>query len=133
VPPRFVQSVLIAGLTLRVVFVLQLILGFLFWFGQAESLVGVHMVLGLLLVVLVWFLGAAQGLTRVGSVGLALATFLVGLALAIVGLFQRGWVLNGAHWTIQVLHLLLALATVGLGEVSVVRFRRGTSQLAPTA
>jgi hypothetical protein len=133
VSPRFVQSVQIAGMTLRVVFVLELILGILFWLNIARSLIPVHMLLGLLLVVLVWFLGAAQGLTKAGSVGLTLATFLVGLALAIVGLFQRGWVLNGAHWTIQVLHLLLALATVALGEISVARFRRGTSQAASTA
>ena len=107
----------------RVGVLVELALGILFWTGNADSLQIVHIVIGILVVLSLWTLGIAQGLEG-GSFGLALATFVVGFLLALVGLFQQRWLLNSNHWIIQVIHLLLGLSAIGLAEIISGRYRR---------
>jgi hypothetical protein len=71
-------------------------------------------------------LGIAQGLQG-GSFGLALATFVIGFLLALVGLFQKQWLVDN-HWIIQIIHLLLGLSAIGLAEMIGVRYRRMTAK-----
>ena len=82
----------IASISLRALFVINLILGLLFWFNVTEPgwLVFIHMLIGILFVAAIWLLGLAQGITRAGSLGLVIGTFVVGLIIAIFGLIQRG-------------------------------------------
>lgn len=115
------RTVFIADMVLRALFLIQLILGLLFWFGKADQFIGLHLFLGLLFVVDVWFLGVVQGLRANGSLGLTVGTFVVGLLLAIVGLIQAAGILP--LW-LQILHLLLALGAMGLGEASAARYKR---------
>lgn len=117
----------IASMSLRALFVINLILGLLFWFDVTEPgwLVLIHMLIGILFVAAIWLLGLAQGITRAGSFGLVIGTFVVGLIIAIFGLAQRGLMPTSAHWVIQVIHLLLAIAGIGIGEASAARYRRG--------
>src|SRR5690242_8470246 len=89
------RIVRIASMALRLLFVIQLVLGLLFWFGQAGGLVPLHMLVGLLFIVDVWFLGVVQGLRANGSIGLTVGTFVVGLLLAIVGMTQGALVAGG--------------------------------------
>ncbi|HEV8194927.1 MAG TPA: hypothetical protein VGP82_26035 [Ktedonobacterales bacterium] len=125
------MAVRIASMALRVCFVINLILGILFWVNNsALALVPLHMLIGILFVALVWFLGLAQAATREGSLGLMVGTFAIGLLLAIIGLFQPGWLTGSAHWIIQVLHLLVAAATAGIGEAAASRYRRGVAAAA---
>jgi hypothetical protein len=127
-----------ATLALRAGFALALLFGLGFWTGiitPAGGLVLVHMLLGLVVVVSVWYLGLAQA-QHGGSLGLTLGTFVLGLLLPIVGLTQAS--LEAAlHTTIatigvQIFHVLLALATVGLGEMCGRRIR-GAPASAPGA
>jgi len=113
-------------MVLRLAVLLALILGILFWVGIAQNLTLIHMLLGFIVVISLWVIGLAQGFTKGGSFGLALATFLVGLLVAIVGLFQTRWLPepNPLHWVIQVIHLLLGLSAIGLGEMIAARTRR---------
>ncbi len=106
---------------------IELALGILFWTGNADSLQIVHIVIGILVVLSLWTLGIAQGLQG-GSFGLALATFFVGFLLALVGLFQKGWLVGSNHWVIQVIHLVLGLSAIGLGEIIGGRYRRMTAK-----
>ena len=117
----------IASISLRALFVINLILGLLFWFHVTEPgwLVFIHMLIGILFVAAIWLLGLAQGITRAGSLGLVIGTFVVGLIIAIFGLIQRGLLQPDGHWIIQVIHLLLAIIGVGIGEASAARYRRG--------
>jgi hypothetical protein len=124
-------AVRVANMLLRALFVLQLILGLLFWFNQALSFVGIHMLLGILFVATVWFLGVAQGLGKNGSLGLTVGTFVVGLIVAVFGMFQGAIITGGAHWVTQVIHLLLGITAIGLGEASAARYRRGATESAP--
>ena len=107
----------------RIGVLIELVLGILFWTGNADSLQIVHIVIGILVVLSLWTLGIAQGLQG-GSFGLALATFVVGFLLALVGLFQTRWLIGPNHWIIQVIHLLLGLSAIGLAEMINGRYRR---------
>jgi len=118
------KVITIAVWVLRIAVLAAIILGILFWTGNAVNLIPVHMLLGIIAVLSLWVIGLAQGFIRGGSFGLALATFIVGLALAIVGLYQQQWLLGSSHWIIQVIHLLLGLSAIGLGEMINGRTRR---------
>jgi len=114
----------IAIMVLRVTVLINLILGILFWTGNADSLIIVHIILGLLAVISLFTIGIVQGVRKGGSFPLALATFVVGFLLAFIGLFQTRWNLGSSQWVIQVIHLLLGLAAIGLGEMIAGRYRR---------
>ena len=118
------KVITIAVWVLRIAVLAAIILGILFWTGNAENLIPVHMLIGIIAVLSLWVIGLAQGFIKGGSFGLALATFMVGLALAIVGLYQQQWLLGSSHWIIQVIHLLLGLSAIGLGEMINGRTRR---------
>ena len=114
----------IAVMVLRIAVLVALVMGIIFWTGNLENLQLVHMLIGFIVVLSLWVIGLAQGFIKGGSFGLALATFIVGLALAIVGLYQQQWLLGSSHWIIQVIHLLLGLSAIGLGETINGRTRR---------
>jgi hypothetical protein len=118
----------VAEMSLRILFGLNLVLGLLFWFNLAGGgFVLLHMLIGILFVAAIWLLGLAQGMTKSGSLGLVIGTFVVGLIIAIFGLIQQGLLPNAAHWVIQVIHLLLAVAGIGIGEASAARYKRGVA------
>jgi hypothetical protein len=115
----------IAIMVLRITVLFNLITGIIFWTGNADPLQIVHIISGILAVISLWTLGILQGL-RGGSFGLALGTFVVGFLLALVGLFQKNWLPepNANHWIIQVIHLVLGLAAISLGEMVAGRHKR---------
>jgi hypothetical protein len=107
----------------RVGVIIQLISGILFWTGHADNFQIAHILIGILIVLSLWTLGIAQGIQG-GSFGMALATFVVGFLLVLVGLFQTRWLPGSNHWIIQVIHLLLGLSAIGLAEMIGGRYRR---------
>lgn len=109
---------------LRLSFLIQIVLGILFWIGIATALVPVHMLIGLIFVISLWVIGLSQGVVKGVSFGLALISFVVGLAIAIVGLFQQNWLVGSQHWIIEVIHLLLGIIGIGLGEMIAARTKR---------
>jgi hypothetical protein len=114
----------IAIMVLRLAVLVALIMGILFWTGNAGNLIPIHMIIGIIVVLSLWVIGLAQGFLKGGSFGLAAATFILGLIIAIVGLYQQRWLPGSAHWVIQVIHLLLGLSAIGLGEMIYGRTRR---------
>ena len=122
------RTITISIMVLRLGVLLALLLGILFWVGvvQNDTLTLVHMLIGFVVVISLWVIGLAQGFLKGGSFPLALATFVVGLLVAFVGLFQQKWLPepNSMHWIIQVIHLLLGLSAIGLGEMVAARTRR---------
>jgi len=119
--------VTIASMLLRLAALLALILGIAFWTGNQLALVPIHMLLGLIVVLTVWALGAAQALTERGSPGLAAAAFVVGALLVAVGLGQSTMLPGSNHWIVQVVHLAVAVAAVGVGESCASRYKRVTT------
>lgn len=92
-----------------------IILGIIFWTGHALGLISVHMVVGLILAISLWalaFLGARSG------VGAGMVTLVVvwALVMLVFGAVQARLMPGSAHWVIQVLHLLIGIGAIGLGD-----------------
>ena len=113
---------------LRLLVVVMLILGIIIWVSKLDPsspLVMVHQTIGILTVLDHWAVGILQARTPAGSWGLAIGAIVLGIVVALVGLFQVNWLTDpSVHWIIQVIHLLLGLSILGLGEVMGGRVRR---------
>lgn len=118
------MTIRISLMGLRATFVVNLVLGILFWTGR-DSAVGVliHMLLGIIFVVLLWLVGIVAAL-RTGKISLQLTTFAIGLVIAIFGLAQSNILPGSGHAVVQVIHLLLALVGLGAAEMCSARVRR---------
>jgi hypothetical protein len=100
----------------RILGAIVLVLGLVFWTGNALSAMPLHLLLALLLVLCVW---ALAGLTwvRARAVGLAVGAIVLGLVVIWFG-YQQTTLLPGPnHWLVQVAHLLLGVALIGTGEM----------------
>lgn len=111
---------------LRVLWIINIVLGVYISYIATDpgGWVMIHMITGILIVILLWFLGVAQGLAKGGSLGITIATFLVGLALPIVGMTQPSIPDGGGLYAVQGLHVILALAAIALGEISGSRYKK---------
>lgn len=118
------MAVRITSMVLRVAVLLALILGLLVWFNVAkDSLTGIHMLLGIIVVLSLWVLGGFA-FTIKGGVGLGIGAIVWGLIVLWFGLNQRTILIGDLHWIIQVIHLILGLAAAGLGEAIAGRYKR---------
>lgn len=105
----------VAQMLLRLFGVILIVLGIIFWTGNALSLVNLHMLIGVLFVLALWLLsGLAAAAHR--SAGMVVLGFVWGIIVLALGMVQRGLMVGSAHWVIQVLHLLVGLAALGIGE-----------------
>jgi hypothetical protein len=116
-------------MAIRAVGVVQLVLGILFWTGNALGLVDLHQLLGILLVLGLWTMAALAHRAGVPA-SLVAGAALWGLIVPIVGLTQRELLAGSAHWVIQVIHLLLGIGLLALAENLATRANSG---LAPVA
>jgi hypothetical protein len=114
---RLVQS------AIRVLGLLLLVLGFMFWSGRSLEMVPIHMRLGEILVSLLWIL-AAMGLRAGVKPGLVLGAMLYGVIVVAFGLRMGTFVPGRAHEAIRILHFLIGLGAIGLAESIGVRMRR---------
>ena len=112
------KSITISQGVLRIAGVAQIALGLAIWAGSATSLVSVHMTVGLLFVVSLWVLAVLTG--RHGA-GVALPVFagVWGLVTVALGMSQEGIMRGDSHWIVQVLHLLVGLTGITIGEILV--------------
>jgi hypothetical protein len=110
---------------LRVAALLALILGILSWVNiLPDSLINIHMLLGIIVVLSLWVLGGVIATTR-GGIGLAIGAFVLGLITLALGLTQQQILPDpSVHWVIQVVHLLIGLSAIGMGEAISGRYRR---------
>jgi uncharacterized membrane protein YuzA (DUF378 family) len=114
-------------MTVRLCFVVLIVLGILFWTGRADSLIPLHQFLGFVLVLALWTLAVLAARRHVPVVLVAIA-ILWGILLPIFGLTQAGIVPGSVHWIVQVFHLLVGLAAVGQAENLARRIREGQRQ-----
>lgn len=117
----------VCQMLVRLTGLLLIVLGVLFWTGHAEGLIPVHMLIGLVLVLSLWVLSAIAARAGVQP-GLVALTAVWGLIVVIFGLEQTGMLPGSAHWVIQVLHLLIGLAAIGLGEAVGARTKKGLAR-----
>jgi hypothetical protein len=119
----------ISSMVLRVCGLLALILGILFWTGVltlTSAFQGIHMLLGILVVLSLWLLAFVSGFSKNGNLGLGIGAFLLGLIVLIFGMSQQNifGMAPSLIWLIKTIHLLLGLGAIGMGEVINGRQRR---------
>ncbi len=111
---------------LRVCVLVGLILGIILWTGKGDSIVGIHMLLGILTVLSLWVIAVLTAMAKGGNWGLSGGAIVLGLVVAAFGLTQKTILPdpNSLHWIIQVVHLLFGLGTIGIAEMMVARYKR---------
>jgi len=110
-----IRFVLILRLLLRIAFVLALALGIALWTGHGYEYLRVHMWLGFIITFDLLLLAIAGLLARVNPL-LSLVTIVVAAALPVFGIAQMRIVPGSNHWIVEVIHLVIGLAAVALGE-----------------
>ena len=100
---------------IRAAWVVQLVLGVLFWTGNALGLVDLHQLLGILLVLALWTQAVLAARAGVEPRLVAVAA-VWGLLVLIVGLTQTSLLTGSLHWLVEVIHLLLGIGLIGLAE-----------------
>jgi len=118
-----------AQMLVRATFVVQLLLGVLFWTGNALDLVPLHQTVGFLLVFGLWTLAALAARAGVRPPLVALAA-VWGLIVPILGLTQTRLLVGSAHWLIEVLHLLVGLGAIGQAEALAARVKERLAAVA---
>jgi hypothetical protein len=108
-------AITITHTLVRLTGLIQIVLGVLFWTGNALNLIPIHMLVGFVLVLLLWILAilAARAGVQLGFVTLALVW---GLGVVVLGLTQTQLLPGPFHWVVEVLHLLVGLGALGQAE-----------------
>jgi len=118
-----------AQMLVRATGVVQLLLGGLFWTGNALDLVPLHQTIGFLLVFGLWTLAALAARAGVRPPLVALAA-VWGLVVPVLGLNQTRLLVGSAHWLIEVLHLLVGLGAIGQAEALAARVKERLAAVA---
>jgi hypothetical protein len=98
----------------------QIILGLLFWTNNALTLIPVHMMIGLLFVLSLWALATIAAIMGADRRMVALA-LIWGVVVVGLGMTQTQILPGAFHWVIEVVHLLVGLAALGIAQRLVVR------------
>jgi uncharacterized membrane protein YuzA (DUF378 family) len=109
------SSVFVTRIVARAIALVQVTLGIFVWTGRGDSLIPLHIAVGLLLVVDLWA-AAALALRSGAPIGLAVLALVWSVGMPVFGLVQANLVPGDGHVAIQVLHLVVGLAAVGLIE-----------------
>lgn len=117
------EYVTIPSMALRVSGVLALTLGIIFWTGNYQELQPLHMGLGIVVVLSLWWLALLFARAGRGA-GPSVIAFIVGLVVVAVGITQDKILPTEQHWIIKVTHLLLGVLAIGLGEMLGARLQR---------
>jgi hypothetical protein len=97
---------------IRVCALIALVLGIVFWSGNALFLIPVHIALGIILTLSLILAGILVRIARGGSWGLMIGAFLLSIVVVLFGLRQSSLLTGELHWIIRVIHLLLGISMV---------------------
>ncbi len=100
---------------LRIAFLLALAIGVALWTGHGFTLLRFHMWLGFLAAFDLLALVVYGFLSRINP-ALPIIALLWAIALPVIGIAQMKIMLGPNHWVIEVVHLILGLGAIGLGE-----------------
>jgi len=126
-------ATMVIGMLIRLLGLIMIVLGLLFWSGNALNFIGLHMLLGMVLVLLLWaqaILAARSGV----SLGLVALGIVWGIIVVALGMTQSRLLPGDFHWVIKLLHLLVGIGAIGIAERLAGSIKRtGTTALQQTA
>ena len=111
------RAVNIASLFIRFGGLTLIILGIVIWTGHGAALVNAHMILGILFVLTLWILAGMGAVVGV-SWATVTRTSIWGIVVAWFGMLQRDMMVGETHWIIRVIHLLIGMIAIGMGELT---------------
>jgi hypothetical protein len=111
----------------RVLGLILLVLGFMFWSGHSFEYVPLHMRLGEILVSLLWII-AAMGLRAGVKPMMVLGAMFYGLIVVAFAMRMGSLLPGGAHEVIRVVHFLFGLGAIGLVEMIGAKIKRGIAR-----
>ena len=112
------------GWTIRITGLALVVLGLLLWVDAASGLRSIHILLGLVLVVAL--VAAAVLALRAGAKPILPAIAIAwALLTAALGMVQAQLLVGDAHVVVEVIHLLVGIVAIGLGEALAAAGRRG--------
>jgi len=103
-------------MTIRITALLELILGIVFWTGNAHALIRGHILIGGLLTLAMFVLIYQAYRAEISNL-LVLFSAVWAFGLSVWGLAQDRIFPEAYLWLAQVLHLLCALGAIGLAEI----------------
>jgi hypothetical protein len=107
---------------------LLLVIGVVIWTGDGDQLIPLHERVGYLLVLSLWAIAASAARSGVSLRIVALAVAW-GFVAPTLGLAQEFLVTGSWHWIIQVLHVLVSMGAIALGQrlVSLIGQKQATA------
>ncbi len=108
-------AMMVIRILIRLLGLIMIALGLLFWTGNAQNFIGLHMLLGIVLVLVLWvqaILAARSGV----SLGLVVLAVIWGVVVVALGMTQNRLLPSDAHWVIKVLHLLVGIGALGIAD-----------------
>jgi hypothetical protein len=114
---------LVLQMIIRVLWVVNIVLGILFATGNLAGLVMLHETLGLVIAICLLIL-SVMAMVRARAVGLGVAGIIVAILLPVVGMGQVDVLPGNGHWVVEVVHVLVAIAAIALAEMLGIRYRR---------
>jgi hypothetical protein len=121
------RTVNIARMLVRAAFIVQIVLGVIFWTGNALGLKNLHMLIGIILVLSLETIVVAAARRGVDT-GLWVLGGVWGVLTVLLGYSQENLLTGSAHWVIQVLHLLVGIGAIGLSEALAGRIESGATR-----
>ena len=107
----------------RLIGLILIVLGFLFWTHHSYNLIPLHIYLGVTLVILLWIMAALAIGAKVKP-ALAIISFLWGALVLYFGMTMGRLLPGPAHEVIRVSHFFIGLAAIGLSEALGARVKR---------
>jgi len=111
-----------AATLVRITGIAQLLFGVLIWMGNASGLIPVHMGIGLVFVIALWFVGY-RAISRGVVPWLGGVLLVWGACVLALGMTQAQLMPGANHAAIQVLHVLTGLIAMGMSEALGKRLR----------
>jgi hypothetical protein len=111
----------------RILGLILLVLGFMFWSGHNFDLIPLHMRLGEILVTLLWII-AGMGFRAGVKAGMVLGAMFYGLIVVAFAMRMGRFLPGGAHEVIRIVHFLFGLGAIGLVEMIGAKIKRGLAK-----
>lgn len=120
-------ATVVIQMAVRLLGLILIVLGFMFWTGHSFEYVPLHMRLGEILVGLLWII-AVIGLRAGVKPGLVLGAIFYGLIVVGYAMRMTTFLPGSAHEVIRVVHFLLGLGAIGLVEMIGAKIKRGIAK-----
>ena len=115
-------TIVILHWILRIAFLISLVLGCALWAGRGYAYLQLHMWLGFIITFTLLAMVILSLIARLKP-ALPLITLVWTIALPVFGIAQLKLMPGPDHWIVRVVHLILGLGAIGLGEALCKRVR----------